>query len=58
MGIASILDSIPGVGPTRRKALLAKFGSLDAIRRATLDEIASTHNIGPELAMVIKEELE
>jgi excinuclease ABC subunit C len=58
MGVASILDSIPGVGPTRRKALLTKFGSLDAIRRATLDEIASTHNIGPELAMVIKEELE
>ncbi len=57
MGVASILDSIPGVGPTRRKALLAKFGSLDAIRRATVDDIASTHTIGPELAMVIKEEL-
>lgn len=40
-GMASILDSIPGVGPTRRKALLKHFGSVDKIREASLDELCS-----------------
>lgn len=40
-GLASILDSIPGVGPARRKALLKHFGSVDKIREASLDELCS-----------------
>jgi excinuclease ABC subunit C len=39
LGLASQLDSLPGIGPARRKALLRHFGSLDAIRQATLDEL-------------------
>jgi excinuclease ABC subunit C len=54
MGVASQLDSIPGIGPTRRKALLREFGSLDAIRRASVAEIADVPGIGPELAVAIK----
>jgi len=57
MGIASQLDAIPGIGPTRRKALLAQFGSLKAIREASEDEIAAVQGIGPELAAVVKETL-
>jgi excinuclease ABC subunit C len=57
MGIASQLDAIPGIGPTRRKALLAQFGSLKAIREASEDEIAAVQGIGPELAAVVKAEL-
>ncbi len=57
MGIASQLDAIPGIGPARRKALLARFGSLEAIRNATVEEIASVPGIGPELAAMIKAEL-
>lgn len=37
--IASELDAIPGVGPQRRKQLLAAFGSIDGIKRASLDDL-------------------
>lgn len=39
-GMASILDSIPGIGPARRKSLLKHFGSVDKIREASLDELS------------------
>jgi len=39
LGLASQLDSIPGIGPARRKALLKHFGSIDKIREATLDDL-------------------
>ncbi len=41
-GMRSALDEIPGVGPKRKKALLRKFGSVKAIKEATVEEIAST----------------
>ncbi len=56
-GIASQLDEIPGVGPTRRKALIKHFGSLDAIRVATIDEIAAVPGLPREVAIAIKEQL-
>ena len=40
MGLASQLDIIPGIGPTRRKTLLKHFGSIDKIREASIDELA------------------
>jgi excinuclease ABC subunit C len=40
LGLASQLDSIPGVGPARRKELLKRFGSLDGIRAASEEELA------------------
>lgn len=40
-GMASILDSIPGIGPARRKSLLKHFGSVDKIREASLDELTA-----------------
>jgi excinuclease ABC subunit C len=58
LGIASQLDAIPGVGPARRKALLAAFGSLDAIREADVEQLAAVGGIGPELAATIKAELD
>lgn len=39
--LRSILDEIPGIGPVRRRALLARFPSLQALRRAGLEEIAA-----------------
>jgi excinuclease ABC subunit C len=57
LGVASQLDAIPGIGPARRKALLAAFGSLSAIRAASIEQIAAVPGIGPELATVIKAEL-
>ncbi|MEM7333203.1 MAG: excinuclease ABC subunit UvrC [Chloroflexota bacterium] len=58
VGTASILDSIPGVGPKRRKALLTRFGSLDALRKATMEEIASIPGIPVEVAESLKAHLD
>ena len=55
--ISSELDSIPGLGPQRRKALLTQFGSIDAIRKADIGAIAQVPGIGPGLAQTIREKL-
>lgn len=39
--VHSILDDIPGIGPTRRKALMRAFSSLEAIRNASIEELAA-----------------
>ena len=51
--MVSPLDEIPGVGPTRKRALLRRFGSLARLSRATQEEIASTPGVGPALAATI-----
>ena len=56
LGMASQLDSIPGIGPTRRKALLKHFGSVDKIREASVDELLSI--VPAEVANSIKAHLE
>lgn len=56
-GVASILDSVPGVGPKRRKLLLTHFGSLDDLRKATMEEIASVPGIPVEVAEAVKAHL-
>jgi excinuclease ABC subunit C len=56
-GIASVLDSIPGIGPTRRRALLAHFVGIDAIREAPVEEIKSVKGMNEKLAQVVKENL-
>jgi excinuclease ABC subunit C len=49
----SALDGIPGLGETRRKALLARFGSLKRLRAASADEIGEVSGIGPRTAAAI-----
>ncbi len=51
--VSSTLDSIPGLGELRRKALLAHFGSLRKLRAATVDEIAQVPGFGPRLAAAV-----
>lgn len=57
VGTASILDSVPGVGPKRRKLLLEHFGSLDELRKATAEEIASVPGIPYEVGVAVKSHL-
>ena len=54
----SALDALSGVGPVRRKRLLNAFGSLAAIRRAGVDEIAAVKGMTPALAAAVKVALE
>ncbi len=53
--LRSPLDDIPGVGATRKKALLKRFGSLARLRTASPEEIAATPWVGPGLARTIYE---
>ena len=46
----SILDDCPGVSQNRKSLLLRKFGSVQRLRRASAEEIASTEGIGQKLA--------
>ncbi len=57
-GIASRLDSIAGVGPAKRKALLGKFGSIKNILNASIDDLSSIPGISESLAHSIKTQLE
>jgi len=56
LGLASQLDSIPGIGPARRKALLKHFGSIDKIREASIDELTTV--VPAPTAEAIKTHLE
>jgi len=58
LGMASQLDSIPGIGPARRKALLKHFGSVDKIRDASLEELTAVHGVTKSAAESIKAHLE
>jgi excinuclease ABC subunit C len=51
--LRSPLDEVPGVGPARKKALLKRFGSLTRLRAATVDELAATPGVGPEVAAAV-----
>jgi excinuclease ABC subunit C len=56
-GLASQLETIPGVGPARRKALLKTFGSVAAIRAASLDELDAVPRMPRSVAEAIKAHL-
>lgn len=56
-GIASVLDTVPGVGPKRRTALLQSFGTLQKLRQATVNEIAAVPGIPLQVAEAVKEQL-
>jgi len=53
----SVLDSIPGIGPKRKRALLRKFGSVKGVREATLDDVAATVGFTSGLAETVKRSL-
>jgi excinuclease ABC subunit C len=56
--IRSLLDEIPGIGPRRRRELLRRFGSVEGIRQASIEEIAAVPGINRALAERIKKELD
>ena len=52
--LKSSLEDIPGIGPKRKKALIQAFGSLDGIRKASLDELASVPGMTRKAAEELK----
>ncbi|TVR24817.1 MAG: excinuclease ABC subunit UvrC [Anaerolineaceae bacterium] len=56
LGMASLLETIPGIGSKRRKALLKAFGnSIDAIRAASIEELCAVEGVSDKIARDIKE---
>lgn len=56
-GLASRLDSIVGIGPARRKALIKAFNDLESIKKASVEEIVAIPGITSTIAERIKAEL-
>ena len=52
--IRSALDEIPGIGPTRKQALIKKFGSVRGIREASVEELSGTPGITRAVAERVK----
>jgi len=53
----SILETIPGLGPVKRRELLKQFGGLQGILRAGIDDFVQVRGLGRDLAQVIYEHL-
>lgn len=51
--VHSILDDIEGIGPTRRKALMRTFKSLEAIREASLEQLANAESMNQRSAQQV-----
>jgi excinuclease ABC subunit C len=56
--IKSSLDSVPGVGPKKKKALIKRFGSPRGVKLASVDELTQVEGINEKLARVIFEHFE
>ena len=55
--VASPLEKIEGLGPKRRRMLIEKFGGIDGLKKASVDDIASVKGITKEIAMRVKKTL-
>lgn len=53
----SALDEVPGIGPRRRRMLLRTFGSVEGIRRATVEQIAAVPTMTQQMASKVREYL-
>ncbi len=52
--IKSELDSVPGVGAARKKLLLNKFGSVQAIKNAAISDLCKVKGVGKSLAKILQ----
>jgi excinuclease ABC subunit C len=55
--VKSVLDSIPGIGNERRKALIKRFGSLAGVRAASLEELQTVPGVNRKTAEAVSDAL-
>jgi len=55
--VTSVLDEIPGIGETRKRALLIRFGGLDGIKAASLEELCAVVRMNKKLAVALYQAL-
>ncbi|AXR79499.1 excinuclease ABC subunit C [Natrarchaeobaculum sulfurireducens] len=55
--VKTVLDDVPGVGPETRKRLLGRFGSVENVREASLEDLQSVPGVGEKTAETIKSRL-
>ncbi len=55
--VKSAIDSVPGIGPKRRRMLIRRFGSVAGIKAASLEEMASILGMTMKLAQKVREYL-
>ena len=53
--VHSVLDDIPGIGSSRRKALMKKYQSLDAIKAASVEDLMDTESMSEKAALAVYE---
>jgi excinuclease ABC subunit C len=53
--LASTLEEIPGIGPKRRRALLKRFGSVEGIRKASLEQLAGVEGMNKSIARKVQD---
>ena len=51
--VKSVLDDIPGIGPARRKALMRRFKDIEAVRNASMEELADTPQMNRRAAEAV-----
>lgn len=51
----TVLDNLPGLGMKKRRLLLAHFGSLEALRAASEEQLMAVEGIGPKLARMVRD---
>jgi excinuclease ABC subunit C len=55
--VSTVLDDIDGIGPATRRKLLRRFGSVDSIRTASLDDLTDVPGVGEKTARTLRERL-
>ena len=55
--VKTVLDEVPGIGPETRKRLLGRFGSVENVREASVDDLRSVEGVGEKTAETLKSRL-
>jgi excinuclease ABC subunit C len=55
--VSTVLDDVPGIGPRTRQRLLRRFGSVDGVRSASMEELRTVTGIGEETATTLRARL-